>query len=344
MIGCKRDPQTGNISVVSAWNPTPRHAPNKRDPSQSGVCPYHASYTDGQLSCRFSRYIAAVNPGYDYDLNNSYFLFLAISDRGGSPHFLKHKEIPLVSDNPTNVLFDNNTAANIPRSDLVKAHAALMMLACPLLFGIVVLFGVPLMKSISIENYLSRKDLWHLLRIILGISALSIMVIGTILAVSHNRHYIVCAADIAHFVLGGAMLLTVGIMLLLDSLLWRFEFQLTSCFLIGCIVLMIEDFLIPFSLLLFQDGCGPDRPDFIFDVLLVHLVIKAVLLLVVLALYLAFMYYRRQSELDWRPTPYWQNLFPLTKVVGGLFGLFAFLILSNFIVVLTLIILFSINP
>ena len=135
VIGCKRDPQTGYISVVSAWNPTPRHAPNERDPSQSGVCLYDSSYTDGQLSCRFSRYIAAVNPGYDYDLNNSYILFLARSDNGNSPHFLKHKETPLVSYFPIDVLHNITAASYIPRGSLVKAHGVVMLLVWILLLG-----------------------------------------------------------------------------------------------------------------------------------------------------------------------------------------------------------------
>ena len=129
------------ITWVSAWNPTPRHTPNERDPSQSGVCLYHTSYTDGQLSCRFSRYIAAVNPGYDYDLKNSYFLFLARSDNGSSLHFLKHKDTPLVSYFPINVLHDNTSNAGyIPHSSLMKAHGVLMLLAWTLIFAVLLLF------------------------------------------------------------------------------------------------------------------------------------------------------------------------------------------------------------
>ena len=124
VFGCKRDPQTGNISVVSAWNPAPQRAPNERDPSQRGVCQYHTSYSDGQLSCRFSRYSAPVNPGYDYDLNNSYFLFLARSDDGSSPHFLKHEETPIISHFPINVLHDNSTAVHKQRSALVNPSQA----------------------------------------------------------------------------------------------------------------------------------------------------------------------------------------------------------------------------
>ena len=127
VIGCKRDPQTGNISVVSAWNPAPQHAPNIRDPSQRGVCQHHTNYSDGQLSCKFSRYIAPVNPGHDYDLNNSYFIFLAVSDNGSSPHFLKHNETPIVSHFSINVLHDNSAAIHKPLSALVKAHGAISL-------------------------------------------------------------------------------------------------------------------------------------------------------------------------------------------------------------------------
>ena len=339
VIGCKRDPQTGNISVVSAWNPAPQHAPNIRDPSQRGVCQYYTSYSDGQLSCRFSRYIAPVNPGRDYDLNNSYYLFLTRSDNGSSPHFLKHKETPIISHSPINVLHDNSTAGQKPRSALVKAHGAMMLLACPFLYGFVVLFGVPLIKSISIQNYLSRKDIWHLLRITLGIGIICFMVLGTLFAVVGNTS-ILCNANIFHVVKGSLMLVTVLAMVLLDCCLVCFDFQLTCVFLVWWYVLVIEDFFIPFSLLLSQDGCGTDRPDFVIDVLIVHLVLKLVLFLVIVALYIAFICYR-WSEPNWSLLSYWQNF---KKVVGFLIGVFAIVFFVNVVTVLTLVILFSFNP
>ena len=335
VIGCKRDPQTGNISVVSAWNPAPQHAPNIRDPSQRGVCQYHTSYSDGQLSCRFSRYIAPVNPGYDYDLNNSFYLFLAISDKGGSPHFLKHEETPLISDISINVLFDNCAVVHKPRSALVKAHGAMMLLVCPFLYGFVVLFGVPLIKSISIQNYLPRKDIWHLLRIALGIGIICFMVLSTLFAVVGNTS-ILCTAGKLHIGIGSLMLVTVLAMVLLDCFLVCFDFQLTYVFLVWCFVLMIEDFFIPLSLLLSQDDCSPDRPDFVVDVLIVHLVIKLVLLLVILALYIDFICYH-WSESNW-------SLQNFRKVVGFLIGVFAVVFFVNVVSVLTLVILFSINP
>ena len=301
VIGCKRDPQTGNISVVSAWNPA-QHAHNRRDPSQRGVCQYHTSYSDGQLSCRFSRYIAPVNPGYDYDLNNSYFIFLARSDNGSSPHFLKHKETPIISYFPINVLHDNSTVVHKPQSALVKAHGAMMLLACPFLYGFVVLFGVPLIKSISIQNYLSRKDIWHLLRITLGIGILCFMVLSTLFAVVGNSS-ILCTADIFHVVIGSLMLVTVLAMVLLDCFLVCFDFQLTCVFLVWCVVLMIEDFFIPFSLLLSQ--------------------------------------FYRWSESNPSLLSYYQNFY---KVVGVLIGVFAVVFSFNVVTVLTLVILFSINP
>ena len=103
---------------------------------------------------------------------------------------------------------------------------------------------------------------------------------------------------------------------------------------------LFEDFFIPFSLLLSQDGCGPDRPDFVIDVLIVHLVLKLVLLLVILALYIAFIFYR-WSESNSSLLSYWQNF---KKVVAFLIGVFAAVFFVNVVAVLTLVILFSINP
>ena len=191
----------------------------------------------------------------------------------------------------------------------------------------------------SIENYLSRKDIWHLLRITLGIGIICFMVLGTLFAVVGYTS-ILCTADIVHIVIGSLMLVTVLAMVLLDCFLVCVDFQLTCVFLVWCLVLVIEDFFIPISLLLSQDGCGPDRPDFVVDVLIVHLVLNLVLLLVILALYIAFICYR-WSESNSSLLSYWQTF---KKVVGFLIVVFAAVFFVNVVAVLTLVILFSFNP
>ena len=341
VIGCKRDPQTGTISVVSAWNPAPFHTPNERDPSQRGVCQYHANYSDGQFSCRFSRYIAPVNPGYNYDLNNSYFLFLAISDKGGSPHFLKHEETPFISDISVNVLFDNGTAVYLPHGGSVRAHAVVMLAACPLLLGVSVLFIFPYIKSLSVSNYRPRKDSCqiHFHRIFYGFAALTVMFIGTFIAFIDTRFTIVaCTADMVHIVIGGLMMLMIGVMLFLDSFLICYNIQLTGIFLTWCLMVLFIDFFMPFSLLFFQDGCGLNSPNFIMYLLFFRFGLKAVLLLVVLALFVIITYYRRQPEF----ISYWKDLIPRKKIVFILFGIFAIIILVDFILVLTIGLLFCV--
>ena len=213
VIGCKRDPETGMISVVSAWNPTPRHAPNERDPSQSGVCPYDSSYDDGQLSCRFSRYIAAVNHSYDYDLNNSYILFLARSDDGSSPHFLKHDEAPLVSYFPINVLHDNiTTAGYISRSSLVKTHGVILLLVMIFYYGAKIV--LPFTQRQSIHH--SRKTGLFKIFVVLCILTVVIMAIGILFAIIANLNNnpprlisSTCPIVVIHTVFGYIMPLTV---------------------------------------------------------------------------------------------------------------------------------------
>ena len=78
----------------------------------------------------------------------------------------------------------------------------------------------------SIENYLSRKDIWHLLRITLGIGIICFMVLGTLFAVVGYTS-ILCTADIVHIVIGSLMLVTVLAMVLLDCFLVCVDFQLT---------------------------------------------------------------------------------------------------------------------
>ena len=190
VIGCKRDPQTGAISVVNAWNPAQQHAANVRDPNQHGVCNYShgTSYSDGQLDCRFSRYIAPVNPGYDYDLNNSFFLFLARSDNGSSPYFLKHDETPLISYFPINVLRDNTTSDGyIPRGGLIKAHGVLMMLAWLLIYVLLFLVGAGASREQNPIIDISKKNWWFKTFRALSIIAVVVMVIGIIPVIIANR-------------------------------------------------------------------------------------------------------------------------------------------------------------
>ena len=190
VIGCKRDPQTGAISVVNAWNPAPQHAANVRDPSQHGVCQYsHGTiYRNGRLGCKFSRYIAPVNPDYDYDLNNSYFLFLARSDNGSSPHFLKHDETPLISYFPVNVLRDNTTSGGyIPRGGLIKAHGVLMMFAWLFIYVLIFLLGAGILRKQNLFD-ISRENWWFKTFRALSIMTIVVMVIGIILVIIANRN------------------------------------------------------------------------------------------------------------------------------------------------------------
>ena len=270
VIGCKRDPQTGNIIVVSAWNPAPQHAPNIRDPSQRGVSQdYFTSYSDGQLSCRFSRYIAPVNPGYDYDLNNSYYLFLARSDNGSSPHFLKHEETPLISYFPINVLHDNTTNAGyIPRGGLIKAHGVLMMMAWLLIYVVLFLFGSA--KKEYVIDY-SRKNWWFQTIRAVSIMTIIIMVIGILLVIIANRdnssHGLIsssCGFVTSHAVMGYITPLTlVAYLVLFHVIIPPNHFRSESficiallcglCFFFALFMVILSGI---FGLVLFQAGCA----------------------------------------------------------------------------------------
>ena len=275
MIGCKRDPQTGTISVVSAWNPAPQHAPNRRDPSQRGVCQHLTSYSDGRIFCRFSRYIAPVNPGYDYDLNNSYYLFYARSDEGGSPHFLKHEETPRVSYYPINVLHDNATNAGyIPRGALIKAHGVVMMMAWLLIYVVPLLFGCAYFRK-EISEDLSRKDwCFQSIRKVI-IATIVVVAIGILLVIIANKDNnppglisSIYGMNVAHAVIGFIIpLLMVTCLFLLHLIVPPFctrkvPFFITvfTCILLmmGAGVLVATNLLI--GLVLFQTGSAPVNP------------------------------------------------------------------------------------
>ena len=53
MIGCKRDLNTGMVSVLDTWNPGPQgsRTPNILDQDQNGVCTYSAQFENERIIC-----------------------------------------------------------------------------------------------------------------------------------------------------------------------------------------------------------------------------------------------------------------------------------------------------
>ena len=48
-MGCRVD--SGSITVIDTWNPTPNYAPNQADGSTDGLCVHNSGYTNGRISC-----------------------------------------------------------------------------------------------------------------------------------------------------------------------------------------------------------------------------------------------------------------------------------------------------
>ena len=53
VIGCKRDPTTGVVTVLDSWNPGPQgtRTPNQLDENQVGLCQFEAQFVNGRISC-----------------------------------------------------------------------------------------------------------------------------------------------------------------------------------------------------------------------------------------------------------------------------------------------------
>ena len=91
VLGCHVN--SGTVTVVDTWNPSPRRTANELDATQDGLCVQNTSFTNGRITCRyyivvstghyvkrtlsptrFSRTIDITDMGQDYNLNSSYYL------------------------------------------------------------------------------------------------------------------------------------------------------------------------------------------------------------------------------------------------------------------------------
>ena len=91
-MGCRVN--SGTVTVVDTWNPSPQRTANVLDATQNGLCVQSTSFTNGRITCRcvlplinilhvslphsplyrFSRTIAITDVGQDHNLDNSFNL------------------------------------------------------------------------------------------------------------------------------------------------------------------------------------------------------------------------------------------------------------------------------
>ena len=209
-------------------------------------------------------------------MNNSYYLFYARSDEGGSPHFLKHEETPRVSYFPINVLHDNTTNAGyIPRGGLMKAHGVVMMMAWLLIYVVLLLFASASFRKEN--NDLSRKDWWFQSIRKVSIAAIVVLAIGILLVIIANRDSnppglisSMYGMNVAHAVIGFIIPLLMATYLFLLHLIvppfctrkCPFSITVISFILlvIGASALAGTNFII--GLVLFQTGSAPVNPKY----------------------------------------------------------------------------------
>ncbi|XP_011403771.2 PREDICTED: putative ferric-chelate reductase 1 [Amphimedon queenslandica] len=135
VVGCKRDPADGSVSVIDTWNPSTRS--NLLDASQSGICRHTADYSNGRISCTFSKYVGIIDSGQDLDLNTTlYRIYNAYSPTGGlaSEGLSRHTITPSFSRAQTNLLTDiregrTEDVDTWPKQQLLKTHGTFMTIA-----------------------------------------------------------------------------------------------------------------------------------------------------------------------------------------------------------------------
>ncbi|XP_019851676.1 PREDICTED: flocculation protein FLO11-like isoform X2 [Amphimedon queenslandica] len=135
VVGCKRNPADGSVSVIDTWNPSTRS--NLLDASQSGICRHTAGYSNGRISCTFSKYVGIIDSGQDLDLNATlYRIYNAYSSTGGlaSEGLSRHTITPSFSSAQTNLLTDiregrTETVDTWPKQQLLKTHGTFMTIA-----------------------------------------------------------------------------------------------------------------------------------------------------------------------------------------------------------------------
>ena len=51
VLGCRVN--SGTVTVVDTWNPSPRRTANELDATQDGLCVQNTSFTNGRITCRY---------------------------------------------------------------------------------------------------------------------------------------------------------------------------------------------------------------------------------------------------------------------------------------------------
>ena len=59
VLGCRVN--SGTVTVVDTWNPSPRTTANMLDATQDGLCVQSTSFTNGRITCRYVHVILTVN-------------------------------------------------------------------------------------------------------------------------------------------------------------------------------------------------------------------------------------------------------------------------------------------
>jgi hypothetical protein len=183
VLGCKQD-TSGSVGVVNTWN---NDSPaNVIDPSQDGLCPHSATYTDGKFSCLLSRYHGIINEGYDFDLNNSFHLLMGcgLKKTPLNQHLAKHDYKPEVTNikiNPYNSSYNGSIPHSMSTFErtLLKTHGILMVIAYPLLLVTGVFFAAWFKPALP-------KG-WFIIHIILNCSSLAIALLSFILVFVANK-------------------------------------------------------------------------------------------------------------------------------------------------------------
>uniref|UniRef100_A0A1X7UY64 DOMON domain-containing protein n=1 Tax=Amphimedon queenslandica TaxID=400682 RepID=A0A1X7UY64_AMPQE len=127
VLGCRVN--SSIVTVVDTWNPSPRRTANMLDATQDGLCVQSTSFTNGRITCRFSRTINITDVGQDYNLDDSYYLLFGrrAADQGVTTvlgyHSANGGMTPAISEQQYNPVVDNNANNRCPdQATAVGSH------------------------------------------------------------------------------------------------------------------------------------------------------------------------------------------------------------------------------
>eukprot|EP00731_Ephydatia_muelleri_P018005 Em0011g45a len=207
VLACALHPSTQTPVILDAYN-IPNDHENIRDTIQN-MCPHTANFSNGRITCTFSRAINTGDP-QDKDLNGDYYEQFAAVDKpaaivSGNVTLTYHgSQTPLISKSTVNPATTNGSVSSSSplRVILTRVHGILMVVAWPVL-AVTGIFFAAWMKPVL------RNGWWFQVHRAIMMLSLFTAGVGFLVIFVANKDYTIPGLiplkrplNIAHFVMG----------------------------------------------------------------------------------------------------------------------------------------------